>query len=416
MDTQFDSTVDRTESLSVKWNKTVIQTIAGNPEAQPFWVADMDFSVADRIREKAVELAGHGVYGYPYEGNKREAFCSWVKQRHAWDVNVHQVVVCQGVLSSIAVLTEMLSEPSDAVILPLPAYQPFVKIINNFGRKLLSWPLAYDQGSHRFSLDWEAFELLCTQAKILLFCSPHNPSGLVFSETDLTKLCSIASAHGVTIISDEIHADLNFKTHHPLVPIAERTGCQAITCMAPSKTFNVAGEHYSVAVFHDIQLKKNFVKRLEQLFISEPSLFSTTVAMAAYQSGGPWLSALLAYLQGNINYIDDYLKQHIPSLALVKPEASFIAFLDCSKIMDLVEQDATNNPALYDSRKSPAGGLLSRFFGQRASVAVNDGTWFGGEAYRQFVRFNFGTSRTSIEKALNRMKNAVNLLFETYSK
>jgi cystathionine beta-lyase len=415
MSYMFDSHIDRKASLSVKWNKEAIKQICGNAEADAFWVADMDFQVAPEIRSEAIALAEHGIFGYPYANNQRQVFCSWAKNRHRMDVKPNQVVVSGGVLNSISLLTEMLSSEKDQIIVPMPAYQPFVTIVHRLGRTLLEWPLLYDKNNHRFSLDWEAFERLCTKAKILIFCNPHNPSGLVFSKAELTRLCNIAKEQNVLIISDEIHADLSFTEHVSILEVAQETGCEAIVCMAPSKTFNIAGEHYSITLFNNQVLREQFITRLEQLFLSGTSNFATTIALAAYEKGLPYIQALLQYLQETATSIETFLETRIPSIHFIRPQASFIALLDCSEILSLVEADAKANPELYDRSLSPSGGLLSRFFGQRASIAVNDGTWFGGEDYRYFVRFNFGTPKANVNRALQNIEQAVKFLEETYS-
>ena len=412
----FSQEVNRKGTLSVKWNPQAIQGIAATEKAEPFWVADMDFLAPPEVMETAIKTAKSGAYGYPYVEDKEQLFCSWVEKRHNWKIARKDVVICPGMLTSIALLTEMLTKEGEGVIVPLPAYQPFVKIVRNLGRNLIAWPLLYDEKNHAFSLDWEAFEELCKQAKLLIFCSPHNPSGLVFSEEELKKVATIAKRHQVSIISDEIHSDLSFKAHHALLPIATELGCTAVTCMAPSKTFNIAGEHFSVAIFSDDKLRLAFKRRLDQLFLNGNSFFSTTIALRAYEKGGPWLKELLVYLQKNIAFMESFFKERLPSLAFIKPEASFIAFIDCSAIVPLVERDALANPDLYDETKSPNGGLLSRFFGLRAEVALNDGTWFGGDAYRGFVRFNYGTRKERIAAALERMERAIRTLEETYIK
>jgi len=412
----FSQEVNRKGTLSVKWNSKAIKSIAATEDAEPFWVADMDFLAPPEVVATAVESARSGVYGYPYAEDKEQIFCSWAEKRHNWKIDRKDVVICTGMLTSIALLTEMLTSEGDGVIVPFPAYYPFVRIVRNLGRNLISWPLLYDGKSHQFSLDWEAFEELCKQAKLLIFCSPHNPSGLVFSVEELKKVALIANKHRVAIISDEIHSDLSFKAHHPLLPIATEAGCTAVTCMAPSKTFNIAGEHFSVSLFNDDNLRLAFKRRLEQLFLDGNSFFSTTIALAAYEKGEPWLKELIRYLQGNIAFMEDFIKERLPSLAFIRPQASFIAFIDCSGIVPLVEQDAKAFPQLYDEKNSPDGGLLSRFFGLRANVALNDGTWFGGEPYRDFVRFNYGTRKENVASALERMEKSIKVLEETYSR
>lgn len=410
----FDTPVSRKGTLSVKWDEKAIQGICGNPEAEPFWVADMDLRSPTEVKDALCKAAQLGVYGYPDFTGNEELFAAWALKRHGWKVDPSDVTICQGLLSSIALLTELVTKESDGIIIPVPAYQPFLRLVKNYNRKLAPWHLVYDSQTAKFSLDFEEFERLCAdpQNTLLVFCSPHNPAGIVWDREVLLKIAQIAAKHGVTVVSDEIHCDLAFEGEHhvPFNVVAKEAGCKAVTCMAPSKTFNIAGEHFSVVIFDDAELQKAFVKRQEQLFATEPSLLSGTAARAGYEHGYEWLAQLRGYLRDNVKFIDTFCKDRIPQMKVVMPQASFICFIDCAGLLPLVEEDAKKNPTLYDPTNSPSGGLLSRFFGVRTKVAVNDGTWFGGEAYKQFVRFNYGTSRSVIEQALLRVEAAVRAL------
>ena len=229
----FDTLIDRRDTGSVKWDRGAIKGICGNADAEPFWVADMDWQAPPAVLKAAHELADHGIYGYPLAPEQRQIFCRWAEKRHNLELDPAAVVVSQGVLASLATLVEIVSAEGDGIIVPLPAYQPFIRIVNNYRRSLLSWPLAYDHQSWRFSLDWEALEALLPSAKVLIFCSPHNPTGLTFSHDELVSLCSLCAKHQVTIISDEIHSDLAFRPHHCLIEAAKGTGCDVIVLMAP---------------------------------------------------------------------------------------------------------------------------------------------------------------------------------------
>lgn len=411
----FDKDVDRTDSLSVKWDREAIKGICGNPDAEPFWVADMDWQAPPAVLEAARALAEHGIYGYPTQSDQRQVFCTWAKERHQMEVDPTDVVISQGVLTSLATLVEILTVEGDGIIVGLPAYQPFIRIVNNHRRTLLTWPLAYDQQNRRFSLDWEELEALLPKAKVLIFCSPHNPTGITFSPDELVALASLCAKHQVTIISDEIHSDLAYESHHCLIDAARSTACNATVLMSPSKTFNIAGEHYSVTLFSNDETRDRFIKRRELLWATAPSVTAMTMAMAAYQEAGPWLKAMVEHLKEEARFVEHYLFEKAPSLSLIAPQASFIALIDCGRIIRLVEQDAALFPELYDPRESPQGGLLSRFFGQRASVAMNDGSWFGGDDYRRFVRFNFAAPHHRLVAALDRMALAVEELKKRYS-
>jgi len=405
----FDSSVDRRGSLSLKWDSQEIKSICGNGQALPYWVADMDFTVPPAISEALKAQADHAVLGYPKFTNLQETFCAWARLRHHWQVDKEAVSIAPGMLGSLALLVESLTKEGDGVIVPIPAYQPFIRMVNQLSRKLVLWPMSYNRESAHFSLDFTLMEQLMadTHNRVLLFCSPHNPSGTVFSEEDLAKVAQCAAKNQITVLSDEIHADLAFpESHHiPFNMVAHEQGCVAVTCMAPSKTFNIAGEHFSVAVFSDHAMASRFNDRLRALFLGT-GLLSTVAAVAGYQQGYAWLMDLTRHLVGQVDYIDNYLHAHLPLLRLVKPGASFIGFIDCTGIVAAVERDAQANPQLYDPKESPQGGLLSRFFGQRAGIVVNDGSWFG-KPYGNFIRFNYGTSRHQVETALHQMEQAV---------
>ena len=408
----FDTPVDRSESLSVKWDKRVVRSICNNEKAEPFWVADMDFTIAPAISLALRKQADHAILGYPIFTSMKESFCEWTRIRHNWNPHKDSVVIAPGMLTSLALLVELITREGDGIIVPLPAYQPFISMVNNLGRKLLTWDLPYNHEKASFSLDFDSLEAMMKESttKVLLFCSPHNPTGLVFSLEELEKIARLAKQNNVVVLSDEIHADLayTYSNHIAFDTVARSVGCTAVTCMAPSKTFNIAGEHFSVAIFSDQLLAGHFKRRLQSLFLGT-GLLSTVTGLCAYQEGYDWLMELIPYLESQATFIDDFLKARIPRLKFVKPLASFIGFIDCIDIMESVKKDAQANPVLYDPTISPSGGLLSRFFGQRAAVAMNDGTWFGKD-YHSFVRFNFGTQKSKVEAALERMEKAVSLL------
>jgi cystathionine beta-lyase len=398
----FTTAVDRSGTLSVKWNQDAIRSICGNPDAGPFWVADMDFTAPPSVIEALSAQVSHGVLGYPAFSQVQSTFATWAERRHAWSVNPQDVIVSPGMLASIAALVELESSVGDTIILPMPAYQPFVHIIRDLGRTICEWPMRYDRERHHFTLDLPLLAELAQQEKtgILLFCSPHNPTGRVFTKEELTAVVEIAAEHRITVISDEIHADLTLPghTHIPFDLLAREYGITCATCMAPSKTFNIAGEHFSTVVCANGDLTKRLQHRFKALHLS-PDILATVTALGAYEGGYEWLASLQDHLASNIDLITRNLEQSASNMHFVTPEASFIGLIDCSEIYDRVEADALNHPQLYDRLQSPAGGLLSRFFGQRASVAMNDGTWFGSH-YGQFVRFNYGTSREAVAQAI----------------
>lgn len=407
----FDSFVDRSETNSVKFSPRAIQAICGNPHAQPFWVADMDFRVEKKVRDEVTKLSKSGLYGYPTNSETEKSFIDWARRWHGWEVSPSSVVTARGMLGSIAMLTELLTSRGEGIIVPTPSYQPFLRITRLAGRTLVDHPLVRNEELDTYTMDFALLEEQCAapDTKLLILCSPHNPYGKIWTEQELRAIADITSRNHVAVISDEIHADLIYagEKHIPFVTIAKDYELTAVTCMAPSKTFNIAGEHISVVIFNDTKLRNEFTNYQLMMCEHELSLFSLTIGKAAYQHGEQWLRELVDYLKGNAEFIDRYVSEHIPGVSFIMPHASFVGVLDCSELLPLVEADAAAFPALYDPRLSPSGGILSRFFGQRASVAVNDGTWFGGDAYKGIVRFNFGTQRSNIAEALQRMRAAV---------
>lgn len=405
----FDRILDRTGSLSVKWDKRAISRICNNPDAIPHWVADMDFAVPPSVADALRAQADHAVLGYPHFDSLRETFIAWTAKRHRWKVDVSSVVITPGLLTSLALMIEMLGQKGDGIILPLPAYKPFVDIIENLERTPVPLHMPYDAASARFSLDPDELERLMAKPenRMLLFCSPHNPTGIVFTERELDDIARLSARYGVIVLSDEIHADLTFPgiNHIPFDVAARRHGAVCATCMAPSKTFNIAGEHYSVVVCTDDNVRTHLIHRLRTLHMGADLLAATTAA-AAYNGGYEWLMELNEYLMRQALHIENRLAQSGTGLEFVTPRASFIGMIDCRNIFDRVAADARSHPELYDNSRSPDGGLLSRFFGQRAAVAMNDGTWFG-DRYGQFVRFNYGTPRVRVDEALDRIIAAV---------
>lgn len=410
----FDEPINRKGSNSMKWNKNAMQAMCGEQDSLPLWIADMDFKACKEVLAALQAEIDLGVLGYPVQAGYEPYFRQWVAKRHNWVIDDQDIQVCQGVLTSIAFMVELQSKEREGVIVPMPAYQPFVRIVSGLHRTLLRWPMIYDQRKHTFSLDWSKLDELCSKARILIFCSPHNPTGIEFSPDDLKRVCTVAKKHDVFIICDEIHSDLSYGVHHPLVPIAEAVGVNAATCMAPSKTFNVAGEHFSVVVSKDHDLLHRLFMRMDTMFVAERSLTGNIVARACYQYGYDWLMQLIPYLEANAQFIINWLRRNVPAITMIEPHATFVSFLDCRDILPLVELDAKAHPEIYNHRLFPSGGMIGRFFGKYAHLALQDGTWFGGEEYKQFVRFNYGTQRTVVEDALERIKGAVDYLNRTY--
>lgn len=403
----FDNTVDRTKTNSVKWNKGAIESIAANPDAIPFWVADMDFEPEPHIKAKALEMAESGVYGYPVFDEFSSIASSWLDKKHDWRVESSHVLYTMGLLHGVALAIDLFTEAGDRILVPSPTYRPFRELCLRSDRVMHDYELSYRSGE--FYLDRARFDKMASESKMILFCSPHNPSGLVFSKEDLEFVLLTAKKYDIPVLSDEIHADLVHTgvEHLPMGKANEKIGAKCITYLAPSKTFNVAGEHSGIAIFSDEEMEKAFMKKQSALWLTSPGFLIGELTQVAYQDGLQYNLELCAYLKGNADFIRSYLKEKCPEIVLANGNASFVTFLDCSAIYDKVEKKILSNPERY--KGGSGGGVLSRFFGVDAGVAMNDGTWFG-EQYKAFVRINYGTSRAIVEAALDKIAAAVKAL------
>ncbi len=389
----FDNAIDRNGTNSEKWAKDTIKEVCGNENARPFWVADMDLPTSSAIKKAMCDAASFGVIGYPHDAPTLiTAFTSFVNERHNWVVDQNKVLYTQGLLHGIAISLQTFSEKGDGILVPTPTYKPFNVMVERNERNLIPHKLGYKDGS--FFLDRERYKKDSENAKVILFCSPHNPSGLVFPKEDLLFILKLAKERDQIVFCDEIHADLVHPSakHYPMGMVNEEVGAKCITFMAPSKTFNVAGEHFGIAVFSDQTMADKVKRAQEALWLTSPGYFALEIGKAAYTSSFDHNRELCAYLEGNKNFISEYLKTNLPELTLTNGDASFVCFIDCS--------------AIYDKVRAKGFSDMSHFFGEYASLCFNDGTWFGDD-YKAFIRFNYGTSQSEVKKALEAMKEAI---------
>ncbi len=403
----FDISADRRNTNSIKWNKEAIENISANPDAEPFWVADMDFYPEMHIQEAGKTLAGLGIYGYPSFPKDTSAVAAWLRAKHGWILPKEKIIFAQGLLHALALSVNLFTEKGGRLLVCSPMYRPFREIPERNGRKLIEHNLAYEDGS--FHLDRERFAADAEKADMIIFCSPQNPSGIVFSEDELAFVLNVAKNRNIPIVSDEIHSDLVHpgSKHIPLGLANEKVGAACITLFAPSKTFNIAGEHCAFAVFSDSSMEEAFRKAESALWLNETALSAGELAYAAYTKGFEYNKALCRYLGETAEAMRSYLRANCPGMKMVNGQASFVTFIDCGEYYQRIEAEVLGHPDRY--RGGEGGGVLSRFFGVAAGVAMNDGTWFGSD-WKTFVRFNYGTSRDRVMKALERMVRAVKSL------
>lgn len=386
----FDQLIDRSGTNSTKWNPETLEEMFGDPDILPFWVADMDFKTAQPIIDAIVKRAEHGIYGYSKrEDSYYQAIIDWTKNRFGWEVKKEWIEYTPGVVPAINYLLQTYCKPGDKVIIQEPVYYPFKNAILNNGCQVSNNKLKFD--GERYEIDFEDFEEKAKDPKVKMFilCSPHNPVSRLWTEEELTRLGEICLENDVLVIADEIHNDLVFPEykHVMFAAINEDFAMNSITCTAPSKTFNLAGMQASNIIIPNPKLMEEFKRTLERNNVGGQNPLSIVAAEAAYTQGEEWLEQLLEYLQGNVDFIKEYLKEHLPKANMLDVEATYLAWIDLRE---------------YESD----GEKLEKLIIEKGKVALDGGTWFG-EGGDGFVRLNFACPRSLLEKALDGIAKAL---------
>lgn len=383
----FDEIIDRSRTGAEK--NTGLETLYGNPDAIPLWVADMDFKAARPILDAIKERTKNGIFGYTVKADGYyDAVCSFQKRRKNWDIDKQLMSISLGVVPSICMIIRELTRPDDKIIIQPPVYRPFYSAVMDAQRELLESPLKEADG--RYYMDYGDIEEKARQgAKYIILCSPHNPVGRVWSRDELELLGKICVKYGIKVIADEIHSDLILwgNKHTPFSSISEELRKLTITCVAASKTFNLAGLQSSVVIFPDAETKASFDRAWERLHIECNNVFSLVSTQAAYEHGEEWLDQLIPYIEGNITMVMDYMKKNIPLIKPIRPEGTYLIWLDCRQL-------------------GMTGMQLTDFMVHKAGIAMSAGTYFGknGEGH---MRMNVACPRATVEKALRQLKTAV---------
>ena len=379
----FDEVVDRTNTSCIKWDAR--QNVFGNPDVLPLWVADMDFRSPHFVIDAIAKRLTHPVLGYTLRPDSYfEAIIGWVKRRNGWSIERDWIAHCPGVVPGLNVAVLAYTNPGDRIVIQTPVYPPFFDAINHNGRMLVENPLKV--ANKRFSIDFEDLDQKLAGAKAIILSNPHNPVGRVFEEDELQRIGELCLKHGVTIISDEIHSDIIMPPHRHLhiANLDERFAAACVTFMAPSKTFNLAGLSTAYAVIPNAELRAKYLHVLEQqLHIGMGNIAGIVGLEAAYSNGDEWLDQLTAYIQGNIDRLDELVKAKLPKVTLYKPEGTYLAWMDFSAY------------GLDDEE-------LDRKLIHEAKVGFNSGSAFGANG-RGFRRINLACPRAYVEEAVERM-------------
>lgn len=386
----FNKPIDRRGTHCVKVE--ALENYFGRTDLLPLWVADMDFETPDFIIEAMRRRLDHAVLGYPvaYDGYW-QSIVGWLRDRHGWEVEREWLRYIPGIVKGIAMVISAFTEKGDKVIIQPPVYHPFRLVPEHNGREVVMNPLRRVGDS--YEMDFEQLESVIDQrCKILILSNPHNPVGITWDRATLERLADIASKHNLIVISDEIHCDMALYGHRhiPFATVSEKAARCSITFGAPSKTFNIAGIVSSYAIVPDADLREKFFSWLTANEMDMPTIFAMTATEAAFTEGEPWRKQMLAHIESNIDYVEEFLRKNIPAVKAIKPEASFLVWLDFSALG--LSHEALVDMVVNDAR-----------------LALNDGAMFGigGE---QHMRLNVGTQRAVLEQAMQQLKCAIDKL------
>lgn len=380
----FDAIISRENTDSIKYAGRL--EAFGRADVLPLWVADMDFTVAPGITEALNARIKHPVYGYTKVPDELfDSAIQWMKRRHRWTVEREEILLSPGVVPAFYTAVKAFTEPGDAVIIQPPVYNPFFTAVTHTGRKLLYNPLKLN--GKNYEIDFSHFEDCARQAKLFLFCSPHNPVGRVWSERELKQLLDIARKYNLIIFSDEIHADLVFpgQQHHILSTLTQGYD-RIITGISPSKTFNIPGLSMATVMAPNKELRQRFDYELNSFPIKSYNPLSIAAFIAAYQEGEEWLAELLLYLQETKLKVENFVEQYLPKIQIIPSEGTYLLWLDC------------RNMQLSDTE-------LEKFFTHKAGVGLSPGVLFGTHG-SGFMRINLGAPQSIILEALEKIKQA----------
>ena len=375
----FDEIIDRRETGSIKWHYS--------DDTIPLWVADMDFKAAPPILDSVQRVVDHGILGYtkPTEG-LYESIINWHDGRYDLQLNKENILFSPGVVPSLALMMQIFTETGEAVLVNDPIYTPFMTKVKQNNRTLVMSALKEIDGKYQLDLDDIEAKIIEHDVKLYLLCNPHNPGGRVWTREELKALLKLCKKHNVAIVSDEIHQDLTLSgyTFTPLLKLAEAEGYahKVVSLTSMTKTFNIAGIKGSMIFAKDQALLKKISQQQQLNDEYELNLFAYTVMQSAYEEGGEWLEQVLAYIEKNIEITIDFLAGHLPDIKVMRPEASYLIWLDCSAYGE-------DNQTLYDKLRE-------------AKVELNSGIKYGREGHLK-MRLNVACPEALLREGLNRV-------------
>ncbi len=379
----FDKTIDRRATNSYKWDSA--------PEGVlPMWVADMDFRTAPAIIDALQKRVAHGIFGYTRVPDAYyDAVTSWFSRRHGWDIDREWIIYTSGVVPAVSAVIKALTVPGDKVIVQTPVYNCFFSSIRNNGCEIVSNPLR--RTADTYKMDFDALERCAAdpRTKVMLLCNPHNPAGRVWTPDELTRLGNICLRNGVTVVADEIHCELVYQgfKYTPFASLSDAFLHRSVTCVSPSKAFNIAGLQIANIVAFDNDLRSRIDKAININEVCDVNPFGVAATIAAYNEGEEWLNQLVDYLHGNYEAMAEFCRRELPEFPITRLEGTYLVWMDCSSLG--MSSDALEHALLDDAR-----------------LWLNAGTMYGAEG-EGYMRWNIACPRSVMLDGLNRFLNFV---------
>jgi cysteine-S-conjugate beta-lyase len=379
----FDKTIDRRATNSYKWDSV--------PEGVlPMWVADMDFRTAPAIIDALQKRVAHGIFGYTrVPDTYYDAVTSWFSRRHGWNIDREWIIYTSGVVPAVSAVIKALTEPGDKVIVQTPVYNCFFSSIRNNGCEIVGNPLR--RTADTYEMDFDALERCAAdpRAKVMLLCNPHNPAGRVWTPDELTRLGNICLRNGVTVVADEIHCELVYQgfKYTPFASLSDAFLHRSVTCVSPSKAFNIAGLQIANIVAFDNDLRSRIDKAININEVCDVNPFGVAATIAAYNEGEEWLNQLVDYLHGNYEAMAEFCRRELPEFPITRLEGTYLVWMDCSSLG--MPSDALEHALLDDAR-----------------LWLNAGTMYGAEG-EGYMRWNIACPRSVMLDGLNRFLNFV---------
>lgn len=386
----FDKEIDRHGTGALKYE--VLKERYGRADLLPLWVADMDFETPQFITDALKKRLEHSLFGYTVEPTDFwTSIIEWISTHHQWHVKREWMTFIPGIVKGIGMAVNVFTNPGEKVIIQPPVYHPFRITPEGNNRSVVFNPLIHhDDGT--YSMDFENLkEIVDDRCKLMIIANPHNPAGIVWDKETLARLADFCYEHHIIVISDEIHCDMAIfgHKHNPFASVSEKAAACSITFGAPTKTFNIAGIVSSYTIIPNDVIREKFFKWINANEMNEPTIFAPIATIAAFRLGEEWRKQMLQYIENNVLFVENYCEQYLPGIHPIRPQASFLVWLDCRDLHLNHEQ-------------------LVHLFVEEAHLALNDGEMFGPGG-QGFMRLNIGTPRHTLSLALSRLKDALEI-------